>query len=496
MQASARWAIEFSGENPEGVEEVFRFSDGFYHEVIDQVAWIPQLSVAGMFSESFFAGSVLPSDKTGLGFSEVVNTNGHLDFMANYAFDGRLIRIFKIIDSARVLYGVGAIKQLVFDIHKITINILDVAELLENNLPFEEYLGTNYYGDGDLTGVEGTKDDLKGSVKPKLYGKVSQASPILVNSALLIFQVADSDCIISNVYDGGIPLGVGGRYTSLQDMYNNQPAAGTYRQFEGYFRLGASLVSTVTVDASSLGNLGLGSVFKRVVDDYESLVPLYVRPSSIAELDSKYSEVNCYFSDEVAAIAVLDGLMGSVGGGWSVTAEGEIWMSEIHAPDASVTPVLLEDYNSLKVSRSDSGIKGVPIFKIQAGYDKVSTLQDQLLGAADAEFLARVSMEYRKVSVTNDIVKARHPLSTELSLDTMLIDEIETEDMVNRLSTLLMVRREIVEAEFVMNFFDKPKILQTMKFFHHRFYPEGKLFIVISSSIDSVKNTITLKLWG
>ena len=112
-----------------------------------------------------------------------------------------------------------------------------------------QYLGNNVLPNG----LEGTADDIKGKTKPKVYGKVFNIEPMMVNTSKLIYQASDSDVYdIPNVYDKGAALTRGSDYADSAAMLATAPSPGQYKACpsEGYFRLGAAPEGTVTCDVT------------------------------------------------------------------------------------------------------------------------------------------------------------------------------------------------------------------------------------------------------
>ena len=89
-----------------------------------------------------------------------------------------------------------------------------------------QYLGNNVLPNG----LEGTADDIKGKTKPKVYGKVFNIEPMMVNTSKLIYQASDSDVYdIPNVYDKGAALTRGSDYADSAAMLATAPSQGSTR---------------------------------------------------------------------------------------------------------------------------------------------------------------------------------------------------------------------------------------------------------------------------
>lgn len=186
--------------------------------------------------------------------------------LVNYSFDGRRIVKYSglrdaVFPDEFVVMFDGAIDGAPsFSWDKIVLRPSDATIALKRPLQHERYLGNNVLPDG----IEGGAD-LAGKVKPIVFANASNMSPVLVNTAKLIYQssvsVSNSLYNISinglEVRDKGVPLNFESYYASLQDMYDDtqQPSAGGFKllydaELGFFFRLGSSPVGQVTHDVA------------------------------------------------------------------------------------------------------------------------------------------------------------------------------------------------------------------------------------------------------
>lgn len=209
--------------------------------------------------------------RSSIGEIELDNTDGYLDFMADYAMDGRDCTL-QLIDENSVIttWFKGIVTKQYQRGNNIFLTIKSLSEALDT--PFSV---NRYAGSGGTHGVEGIATDIRGNVKPRVYGKVINATPILCNSNLGIYQISDLDtCTITAVYDKGALLtpeatpraslqALTGYTVTGGSEFDIPPEAGYYSYYKGYFRLGAMSTQQITCSASDDKVLA-GDVFVKI----------------------------------------------------------------------------------------------------------------------------------------------------------------------------------------------------------------------------------------
>jgi len=163
---------------------------------------------ASITRNMFSQGRTFGPSQVGLGEVILANGDGALDYLSDYAFDGRVITQYRGEEGSA--FPGGYTKQLVATMNQVVLNRNEVTITLrdrqhEVDVPIQSTL---YAGDNALpAGLEGV-GDLKGKPKPFLLGKVTNIAAPLVNSAKLIYQ-PNGGAInsVDAVYDKGIQLG-------------------------------------------------------------------------------------------------------------------------------------------------------------------------------------------------------------------------------------------------------------------------------------------------
>lgn len=194
------------------------------------------------------------------------NIDGGLNYLLDYAVDGRECTL-QLVSPQGVIttWFKGIVTRMFQQESEIYLTVKSLSESLDLPLALSRYLGTG--------GVEGLTTDIKGNVKPRVYGSVTNATPVLCFATSGVYQVSDlSTCTISAVFDKGVAITAGVARTSLAILLATAPAAGTYDYFEGYFRLGTMTVQQITCNATDNMTLA-GDVFKKICDSVTFSTP-------------------------------------------------------------------------------------------------------------------------------------------------------------------------------------------------------------------------------
>lgn len=482
---SRLWLLDVGALDDQGSPTTLRFSNG---EWMGEEYYEPRLKQAGLFTEGLFSGGILPSSRSSFGITQIINNDGALDYLVDYAFDGREVRLDFFDGTTRKNAFIGSVQRAQYSRNMFELRLRSPSEPFSVRREFETYAGDNTPPDG----LEGNEDGIKGTPKPRLYGEVRNFNPVLVNEQKLIYQVSDlSDCIIEDVYDEGFTITKGSDYNSLIELESVQPNAGEWRSFEGYFRLGSALVGQVTVDAGTSDNR-LGEVFEKIVNEVG-----YSLTECKDELNA-FGNVRMIATDRETYISMLDQLAQSAGAYWRVTPEGYVEAGLIPTPSSPITSI--EQYSITNISRSSSGAgrNGVPIWRVEVEADRIEELQQDVAGAVAEERVARLSKRFRKSFAEDVSVKERHRLSEVWELESSLSSLTNASTVADNILNLLSVRRDDVSVDISIDSdaLDVP-LLSTVTLTTTRLgYSEGRDMLVVGKTFNPVKNTITFSLWG
>lgn len=451
----------------------------------------PRLIQPGLFVARASGDILLGSGKSGIGEVILNNMDGGLNYLADYYVNGRAASV-TYVDSRGVASSrfVGTCSSLQFDGRRVTVRLRDPLAALNLNFPQTSYLGNNALP----AGLEGSSDDIKGQRKARIWGDVRNIQPALVNTARYIYEAASStENIIAAVYDKGVALVAGADYSSVADMQANAPAAGQYRAYLGYFRVGAVPAGTVTCDAVRSVTL-LGSVLQQLLAE----IGYTVDPSMVTTLNS-YGSVGLYLADSKPTSSLLDLLANSCGGYWGVKDSNSVFMLALLAPSSPV--FTLYDYHIKKLTRQGTGggPNYIPSWQVSLNADEVIQTQTDLASSVAASRSARMASKFRQATATSAGTQTLNPLSEEIILDTALRNLSDAQTRANALLSLLSVRRDTISCEVELDDTER-SLLAIGSCYNIRTselgYSAGRDMILIGYTPDSSVNRITLDLWG
>ena len=235
------------------------------------------------------------------------NIDGKLNYLLDYAFDGREVTL-QLIDPDGVVttWFKGIITRFYQQGNDLQLTLKSLSESLDLPLVQERYQGTG--------GVEGLATDIKGNVKPRVYGQVTNITPTLCFATSGVYQASDlPTCVIENVYDKGVQLTLGVTRATLADLLANTPAANVYDRFQGYFRLGTTTVQQITCDCTDRVSIGsatiaglAGDVFKKICDTITFSTPRDIFGEIPVLLDDVTHKYQLSASTTIQIIDVFD----------------------------------------------------------------------------------------------------------------------------------------------------------------------------------------------
>lgn len=462
-----------------GGVRTLRFSSaGYISKVSDtpsKTLWRAAIKDPGDFSQFLFsAGTTSGSSSVGKG-NVILANDGSLDYLRKIAFDGRSLEILKIANksdaytSAVVIFN-GSSSGIDFTWNTIDIKMRDrLGELAAKQAQEALFAGTN----SGSTGYEGTANDLKGYPKPFAYGgPIKQVSPPLLNSSTLIYGVnfdASGNRIAVNsfdaVYDSGLAItldtaiGTSGDFATTALLQAASIGAGLYAtcKAEGTFRLNSSPAGKVTCDftvGASAAARTAAQIAKSLLVDRGGYNASDYDNASFTALDTSTSSVvtQIYVADTRNVLACVEEVLGSVGAGLIVNANGEFEVRRLVAPENETSLFTFNKNNIIveasggiqRVTSNDPG-NGLPIKESIVEYDRVYTIQDEdaLAGAVTDAVAQYLSQDYRKTDpVQNSEIATKHLLSVSRVFRTNLTNETDAETLRDYFNDLHKVDRD------------------------------------------------------
>ncbi len=480
-----------------GAAVTLRFASGEYRDP-DGYGWRVGIQQAGLYRAGLFAGDIIRNaSRSGYGETTLINVDGRFDYLADVAMDGRVAVLSLATDDGVEEAWRGTVSRVGFERGIVSITLRDPIELLQLPHPNTRYAGTNVAPNG----LEGTDDDIGGTVKPRLYGQTRNAAPVLVNEQKLIYQISDIDCTVIAVYDNGVRLDFAGTYDSAEDLENEgplpgfwedwQPPRGKWRRYQGYIRLGTPPSGQLTVAANGAQQLA-GDVMAVIAADAGQTL----QSADVAALNALGS-LRMLITDETTTADLLDRIAVSVGGYWRIDATGTIRAGVIEPPTAPV--LTLRKHQILQITREATGAgdNGLPVGSVVVEADPIEVTQTDLYGAVTEGRRARLEKAVREAVATSTATQARHPLAGELRISSRLATRAEGKAVADRVLSLTSVRRDSVTVEARVTSATGLRLGNTLRLETPRLgYTAGRNFLIVGREIDASNNRLTLTLWG
>ena len=481
----------------EGAAVTLRFASGAYRDP-GGYGWRVGIQQAGLYRAGLFAGDIVRNaSRSGYGETTLINVDGRFDYLADVAMDGRVAVLSLATDTDVEEVLRGTVARVGFERNIVSITLRDPVEVLQLPHPSTRYAGTNVAPDG----LEGTDDDIGGTVKPRLYGQARNAQPVMINPHKLIYQISDIDCTVTAVYDNGVALEFDGDYTDTteleaigptqQQWQDWEPPAGTWRRYQGYIRIGAAPIGQITVDANG-AQTSAGDVMAAIASDAGQTL----RSDDVAALNA-LGQLRMLITDEVSTSDLLDRIAVSLGGYWRIDAAGTIRAGVIESP---TDPVLtLRKHQILQITRDAAGAgdNGLPVGEVVVEADPIEVTQTDLAGNVSEGRRARLEKAVREAVATSSTTQARHPLAGELRISSRLATRGQGQAVADRVLALLSPRRDSVTVEARVTSAAGLRIGKGLRLETPRLgYTAGRNFLIVGREIDASNNRLTLTLWG
>ena len=466
------------------------FADGAF---VDDEAFFyePRMKQPALMRVMANAGDLLPSlGRSSIGELELVNADGGLNHLADYAMDGRECVITLWDNGSPSEYFRGTVSNVRERGNSFTFTLRPGSQTLEQPYPMTLYQGDNVLPNG----VEGV-DDIAGRPKPIVWGRVDNGAPALVNTALLIYQVSEQPCVVVRVRDKGVELTRGADYVDLAEMQATAPAPGEVRCYQGWFRLGSSPGGTVTCDATAgtAAERKAGSLLSSLLTGAGAALC----PTCAATLDGISGECGFFLAEETAVSQLLDRFAEALGAYWYF-ADGVIKFGLLQAPAGGGQA--LQDWQVLSAERRAlaAGGNGLPVSRVTIPHSEVSATQADLAGSASDELKARLATRWRQQQAESAATISRHPLAEPLTVQLgVSFAPLEVKTVCQRLLDLLSVRRDLVTVDVQIDALGPVTIGDQLTLHTRRLgYNQGRDMICLGYELNAKRNRITLELFG
>ncbi|TAL43998.1 MAG: hypothetical protein EPN89_14770 [Methylovulum sp.] len=469
----------------------FRSGDGYRPDQF----YDPRIVDITPFTKSMFgSGRTSGSTASGGGSLVLSNADNGLDAYHTWGFAGRKCELYvgeqeqdfanyALVLTATIeqpLYAFGGDSAAT-----VTFKLRDKVRVLDVPIQENLYLGTNA-----TTGVyEGTEDDLLDKPKPLCFGECLNITPVPCNTTLHHYQIHDGPIeAITTVYDAGEVVTY---YT--EDLAN------------GYFTLTQPPAGAITCNVKgakpSVYLSTVADIVQHIVETYGGIATGDIDTASITDLNTANSAtVGIYITEDTTIIAVIDELLSSISGFWGFDGLSRFFVGRLAVPTGtSLATFTNTDLIDIKYIESGDEQGNIPIYKVQLGYKKIFTVQNDgdLAGIITPQRRLRLKKQYLTATRTDVTVKVVHLLAGVIKRDTLLITGAGTE--ANRLLTLYKTVRDFLAIVVEFNEANAALTLGSIITLQvNRIgLSAGKKFIITSATPYSpALNQIEFEVWG
>lgn len=191
------WLLSIAALKANHTATTLFFSDNSYISTIKDIQ-PNRLKQPALLNVSPNDGGVFKLfNSASIGEIELHNNDNALDYLLDYALDGRKATLtFIDDDNSEKVYLTATVDKMSERGSVMLLSLKAFSESLANPFPLDDY--------GGAGGLDGSVV-IKGKSKPVVFGVCSNITPVLVHESKLIYQVSSRiDTVITAVYDEGV----------------------------------------------------------------------------------------------------------------------------------------------------------------------------------------------------------------------------------------------------------------------------------------------------
>ena len=471
--------------------------------------------------ELFSGNDPSQSGRLSLGVLDLIDPSGGLDFLTGYVWDGATIELLRG-DPAAAFSTYSSVAKLsaagmVWDTRQKQIQLRALDHVLTAPLHDTRYSGAGLY-DGDST--------LVGVIRPILYGRAFNITPVQINATTLVYQVSCTSVeAIDAVRDGGVarPLdatvGTAGDCADYATLVAATIVAGRYITCKalGLFRLADVPAYGITCDARGDNDTINGATYtalragiiRRIATGRgnSKLTTAQIDDATFTAMDiAQPGECGFYFAEESTKAEAIAEVAAGCLGYWWFTIAGLFSVDYLTEVAASA------DY-TLTVPTIGQGtgtggdVIGEPAMQAHApprqatflGYRHNYTIQPQasLAGSVTQADVAIYAAEMRKLGSQSEVLAHINPTAPIVVADSGFTnDPDDTQDEATRQQTLLGVPRVRWSVKVRLDpFGDWLNKTFSVNGWQRFGFAGEKRFLCVGVSVQG-RNEVALDLWG
>ena len=492
--------------------ETLRYSTGTgYVDTVNGTYYEPRIEQPCLMRRDIFnSGKIGGTTTSSYGELTLKNIDGGLDIFSGYAFDGRTVTL-KVGEpndaySTFTTVLIAGVAQAAFEWQRVSIRLRDrITDLQKKKVQPLLFAGTN--DNISIFNEGGT--DLKDAQKPMIYGRVTNLTPVLINSFYLLYQISTSAIAeVVNVFDKGAYLARGSDYATSALLRASSPALGAFNTClaEGMIKLGSTPTGTITVvvwQYKTIEDNTVAQIVKRIVTSSGGLTTGDLVLADYTTLDSQIAaNVGLVVSSDMMVSDVLDKLCESIGAWWGFDSLNKFRILRLDAP-SSTSVADFDESSIMSIERESMSVNSSTdaVYKITLEHDKNWTVQtgDSLASSVAADHKSYLEKEVRKSVKKDDSIKTAHPNAQEITISTLLCGLKYAEPEAQRLLSIYDPSRIIltVSVKVDASILSAVDLGNVVKVTSSRYgLSSGKYLRVIGIQTDFENNKLDLKLWG
>lgn len=294
--------------------------------------WWPAISAQPVIQSRFFDGDFTSSVEPATAAMEirldVLMAGGAYPGVERYDWAGASCRLQRLSAGALVDVQVMQVESFAAENMVLGLRLKAAGDLFDAEVLRSRYAGT--------TGAEGTAD-LKGQLKPWVFGRARNIEPVAINQVDSVFQVSGYGPVqaISAVYERGASFGASiGDYATYAALVAATIPPGRWATClaQGMFRLGAPPAGVITCDVDGDNTGGFLRRTGAILTEIAGRIGLSgkVSGTSMAALDSAVARnVNILLREQISFIELAQRMLAPCNAVGSVGADGRLIASRV-----------------------------------------------------------------------------------------------------------------------------------------------------------------------
>lgn len=449
------------------------------------------------------------------------NADGELDALKGYAIDGRRI-VLKRLASPKAPYSTaetvftGTMEGVDTSGGSLTLRVRFYDRRRDIDVPIQSefYAGTT---SGPGPTAEGSAD-MKGQVKPLAFGRCFSVPATIVNDFNMFLQFSASALNSIALYDGGVPLINDGDVANLTQLasaagnpghYRTCLAQGIARPFGTFNGRPAFTWTADITEGATTADRRASAIVQRMLARIGETGSDRIDASSFAALQGLATqEIGIWIDGETTVLRAAYDVLRSVGGFIVSDHLGRFTVGRLEEPGTPVATIINPDI--LTASRDETLAflanpdtdGNVPTHSVLLNYRKnwhVHTDSDlgHCANFGDPTRGNALKQEWREARAHDAAVQARHLLSTELTIETLLVEQAAAEAEAERRLGLYGVNRDVVRVGVERVDAGAMTLNETVELRTDRFgYEAGRAMRIIGRADDYQNEKAILTLWG